>query len=88
MLQSILRSTQDVFASPRSVCQPQARFSRKIDVQIGSFIHDGEVILFEKNQHFHEVPAEPPMGCIVKVGSGSAEYLMGPVGGVFAIKSQ
>lgn len=84
MLQSILRSTQDVFASPRSVCQPQARFSRKIDVQIGSFIHDGEVVLFEKDQHFHEVPAEPPMGCIVKVGSGSAEYLMGPVGGVLS----
>lgn len=84
VLQWLLKSAQELFAAPRLPCKPQAQFSKKVDLSIGSFTRDEEVISFKKNQLFDEVPSETPLACHVKIGPLNIEYRTGPVGAVLS----
>lgn len=82
MFKRLFTSDQNALSAPRTSCQTMARFSNTIELPIGRFVRDDEVIEFRRHQHFEEVQLEAPTACLAKVGPRSAEYLAGPVGSV------
>jgi len=88
VLQWFSRSVQEALSAPRNSCQPQARFSAKVDLPIGSFARNGDVVSFSKNNQLETIPQQPPHACVIRVGPRSSEYRTGHVGSVLSSTSR